>query len=219
MSVQLILQTTTADYGISSFLNILQDTLTDDLAGHAFSPGSVKSEGIGQVFDALSAMSPEVSAFTMQFIFMENMTLLGKAGITWPRPCLEISTSEAILSPLWVTWPTPFFTDTRVIHFFCGGEYNVHSARFTSGATHADLLAAGIAASHFPTCISRGGAWARIWMDNHLDRRRTCYHCASDPAWGYWLFKMYGCGGLDFEVTSYKTSKPLCSACSDRAGF
>ena len=29
--------------------------------------------------------------------------------------------------------------------------------RFTSGATHADLLAAGITAGHFHTCISRGG--------------------------------------------------------------
>ena len=33
------------------------------------------------------------------------------------------------------------------------------SLRFTSGATHADLLAAGSAAGHFPTCISRGGTW------------------------------------------------------------
>ena len=30
-----------------------------------------------------------------------------------------------------------------LIHFFCGGEYNVHSPRSTSGATRADLLAAG----------------------------------------------------------------------------
>ena len=35
-----------------------------------------------------------------------------------------------------------------LIHFLCGGECNVHSLRSTSGATHADLLAAGIAASH-----------------------------------------------------------------------
>ena len=30
-----------------------------------------------------------------------------------------------------------------LIRYFCGGECNVHSPRFTSGATLADLLAAG----------------------------------------------------------------------------
>ena len=30
-----------------------------------------------------------------------------------------------------------------LIRYFCRGEYNVHSPRFTSGATLADLLAAG----------------------------------------------------------------------------
>ena len=38
--------------------------MTDDLANHAFSPGSVssvKSEGTSHVYDALAAMSPEVS--------------------------------------------------------------------------------------------------------------------------------------------------------------
>ena len=30
-----------------------------------------------------------------------------------------------------------------LIHYFCGGKCNVHSPRFTSGATLADLLAAG----------------------------------------------------------------------------
>ena len=43
--------------------------------------------------------------------------------------------------------------------FFVGGKCSVNSPRSTSGATHADLLAAGSAASHFPTCVSRGGTW------------------------------------------------------------
>ena len=38
----------------------------------------------------------------------------------------------------------------------------IHSLRSTSGATPANLLAASIAASHFPTCISRGGTWLRF---------------------------------------------------------
>ena len=44
-------------------------------------------------------------------------------------------------------------------HIFCGGECNVHFLRSTSGATPADVLAAGIAAGHFPICMSRGGSW------------------------------------------------------------
>ena len=43
--------------------------------------------------------------------------------------------------------------------FFFGGKCNVHSPRFTSGATCADHLVAGIAANHFPTGIGRGGTW------------------------------------------------------------
>ena len=39
---------------------------------------------------------------------------------------------------------------------FCGGKCNVHSPRSTSGATHADLLAASIAASPVPTYCCRG---------------------------------------------------------------
>ena len=47
-----------------------------------------------------------------------------------------------------------------LIHFFA--EAIVHSQRSTSGATCADLLAAGSAAKNFPTCISRGGSWLAI---------------------------------------------------------
>ena len=44
---------------------------------------------------------------------------------------------------------------------FCGGECNVHSPRTISGPTHADFLAAGIAAGHFPTYINI----REIWVD------------------------------------------------------
>ena len=53
---------------------------------------------------------------------------------------------------LWVTkpqWVLP-------CSLFCEGDSNVHSLRSTSGATCADLLAAGSASGHFPTCTSRG---------------------------------------------------------------
>ena len=39
---------------------------------------------------------------------------------------------------------------------FCRGKSNVHSLRSTSGARHADLLAADIAASPVPTYCCRG---------------------------------------------------------------
>ena len=49
-----------------------------------------------------------------------------------------------------------------LIRYFCGGECNVHSPRFTSGATPADLLTPSMVISHFPTCISRGRSWLGI---------------------------------------------------------
>ena len=57
---------------------------------------------------------------------------------------------------------------------FCGGKCNVHFLRFTSGSTPADLLVAGIAASHFPTCISRGGTWLGFeWAITRTEDERT----------------------------------------------
>ena len=59
-----------------------------------------------------------------------------------------------------VTSPLGFKARVGSILFaFCRGECNVHSPRSTSGATCADLSAAGIAAGHFPTYISTGGTW------------------------------------------------------------
>ena len=56
-------------------------------------------------------------------------------------------------------------------HLFYRGKCNVHSSRSTSGATSADLL---IAASHFPTCISRGGSWLRFERAiTHTEDERT----------------------------------------------
>ena len=46
-----------------------------------------------------------------------------------------------------------------LIRFFCGGENDVHSLRSTSSVTPANLLAAGITATYFLTCTSRGGTW------------------------------------------------------------
>ena len=60
-----------------------------------------------------------------------------------------------------VTFPLGFKIgdDSALFTCFYGGECDVNSPRSTSGATPADLLTAGIAVSHFPTCMCRGGTW------------------------------------------------------------
>ena len=78
---------------------------------------------------------------------------------------------------------TPVFQSQSgfcLICFFSRCKCNVHSLR--SGATPANFLTTGIAAGHFPTCLSR---WDLAWIrtGNHPDRQQTRYHCASDPAW------------------------------------
>ena len=61
-----------------------------------------------------------------------------------------------------------------LIHF-CRGKCNVHSLRFTSGATPAHLLTVGMATSHFPTCISRGRSWFGIkWAITHTEELPLC---------------------------------------------
>ena len=44
-----------------------------------------------------------------------------------------------------------------LIHYFCGGECNVHSPRFTSGATLADHLAAGVQLVTSPNACAEVG--------------------------------------------------------------
>ena len=63
-----------------------------------------------------------------------------------------------VSKPEWVLPYWPFYR----------GKCNEHSLRSTSGATHANLFVSGIAASHFSTCISRGGTWLRFkWAITH----------------------------------------------------
>ena len=67
-----------------------------------------------------------------------------------------LADTSPFLGPL-VTFPLGFKARVGSALFaFCGGECNIHSPRSTSGATHADLLVAGIAASPVPTYCCRG---------------------------------------------------------------
>ena len=50
----------------------------------------------------------------------------------------------------------------------------------TSGAIPADLLTASMAASHFPTCIRRGGGWLGFkqtitFTEDELARTARCF--------------------------------------------
>ena len=79
---------------------------------------------------------------------------------------------------------------------FCGSRCNVHSLRSTSGATHASLLAASSAASHFPTCISRGRTWlgferAITWTEDE----RTTIVCLRPGFKRTLCFTLFGAKG------------------------
>ena len=72
------------------------------------------------------------------FFFFFKSFLADTCPFFWGHwyPCFWISGDVS----LWVFKARVGFC---LIRYFCGGECNVHSPRFTSGATLADLLAAG----------------------------------------------------------------------------
>ena len=68
-----------------------------------------------------------------------------------------------------------------LIRYFCGGECKVHSPRFTSSATLATSWRPARSRS-LPHIHVQRWDLARFRMCNRTNRRRTRYHCASDPA-------------------------------------
>ena len=67
-----------------------------------------------------------------------------------------------------------------LICYFCGGECNVHSPRFTSGATLADLLAAGVQP------VTSPHASAEMRLGSNLNeqspgKKTKAWNCASNP--------------------------------------
>ena len=69
-----------------------------------------------------------------------------------------------------------------LIRYFFGGECNVHSPRFTSGATLANLLAAGKQPVTSPHACAEVGLGSDSNVQPHEQKTNACYHCASDPA-------------------------------------
>ena len=68
-----------------------------------------------------------------------------------------------------------------LIRYFCGGECNVHSPRFTSGATLPTSWRPARSRS-LPHMHVQRWDLAQFRTCDRTNRRRTRYHCASDPA-------------------------------------
>ena len=75
-----------------------------------------------------------------------------------------------------------------LIRYFCGGECNVHSPRFTSGATLADLLVAcaqPVTSSHACAEVGLGSVSNVQSHEQKMNALPLCQrpgYCASDPA-------------------------------------
>ena len=64
-----------------------------------------------------------------------------------------------------------------LIRYFCGGECNVHSPRFTSGATLADLLAAGTQLVTYPHACAEVGLGSVSNMQSHEQKTNALPLC------------------------------------------
>ena len=64
-----------------------------------------------------------------------------------------------------------------LIRYFCGGECNVHSPRFTSGATLADLLAAGVQPVTSPHACAEVGLGSVSNVQSHEQKTNALPLC------------------------------------------
>ena len=64
-----------------------------------------------------------------------------------------------------------------LIRYFCGGECNVHSPRFTSGATLADLLVAGAQPVTSPHACAEVGLGSVSNMQSHEQKTNALPLC------------------------------------------
>ena len=62
-------------------------------------------------------------------------------------------------------------------HFFCGGKCNVHSPRFTSGATLANLLAASTQPVTFPHACAEVGLGSDLNVQPHEQKTNALPLC------------------------------------------
>ena len=94
-----------------------------------------------------------------------------------------------------------------LIRYFCGGECNVHSPRFTSGATLADLLAAGAQLVTSPHICAEVGLGSDSNMQPHEQKTNALPLCQR-PGFRWIDFHLYGYSSFNnfiFEITAVHT--------------
>ena len=82
-----------------------------------------------------------------------------------------------------------------LIRYFCGGECNVHSPRFTSGATLTDLLAASVQPVTSPHACAEVGLGSDSNVQPHEQKTNALPLCQRP---GFLTTKLWF-GGLAFE--------------------
>ena len=119
-------------------LNALTTTWRISYCAFIYRLDTVNSKSIvGSVLLRLKARSHPIFSFTPNFFFFFFLKFLADTCPFWGP-----------LVPLfWISGNVSSGFQSQsgfcLIHYFCGGKCNVHSPRFTSVATLADLLAAG----------------------------------------------------------------------------
>ena len=71
-----------------------------------------------------------------------------------------------------------------LIRYFCGGKCNVHSPRFTSGATLVDLLAAGVQPVTSPHACAEVGLGSDSNVQPHEQKTNVLPLCQRP---GFWI--------------------------------
>ena len=144
-----------ADLSSCTYLDLDENKLAEVRAGmfqglSALTELDIGSNGLSTI--GAGAFSPLKSLIRLNFAqnrYHFSKFLGGYMSFIWATGTPVLDFWQCLL---WVSKPEWVLSYL----LFCGGEGNVHSLRFTSGATHTDLLAASSTVGHFPTCISRG---------------------------------------------------------------
>ena len=93
-----------------------------------------------------------------------------------------------------------------LIRYFCGGECNVHSPRFTSGATLADLLAAGTQPVTSPHACAEVGLGSDSNVQPHEQKTNTLPLCQR-PGYYYFVINLWYLIGVASFWLSIRTIK------------
>ena len=88
--------------------------------------------------------------------------------------------------------------------FFCRGECNVHSPRFTSGATLADLLAAGAQLVTSPHACAEVGLGSDSNVQPHEQKTNALPLCQRPGSWKQYLCDQYKYQFFYIIITSYQ---------------